>query len=287
MDDDEDLADGDPGLFGPGSVTWRLHADPLMGLAGLRALLLQALHPGAMAAFESGSRYRDDLWGRLSRTAEYVAVTTYGSCAEAMTAAARVRAVHATVAGVSPEGRPYRADDPELLRWVHCCLVDSFLSVPVRGGVSCTQEEQDRYVAEQVASAVLVGLDPEDVPTTVAQVRATLREFRPRLRAGGAARSAALFLIVPPMPNTLLHATAARPAWASLAGLAFAALPSWARGMYALPEPPPSALLKDAAVTVALHTLRTTLRGVSAAVPALREPPQLRSARLRLVPPPS
>lgn len=289
MDDDllPGQADADEGLFGPASVTWRLHADPLMGLAGLRALLLQALHPAAMAAFEAGSRYRDDLWGRLARTAEYVAVTTFGTCEEAMTAGARVRAIHARVEGVSPEGRPYRADDPELLLWVHCCLVDSFLSVPVRGGLSCSQEEQDAYVAEQVASAVLVGLDAADVPRTVAQLHAAIRGYRPALRATGRSRAAALFLIVPPMPNTVVHAAAARPAWASLAGLAFASLPSWARSMYALPEPPPSAALKDAAVTVALHTLRAGLRGVAVAVPALREPPQLRSARLRLVPPPS
>src|SRR4051795_9278977 len=105
---------GDVGLFGPDSITWRLHAEPLMGVAGLRALLLQALHPVAMAAIEQERRSHDDLWGRLSRTAEYVAVTTFGSTTDAMLAASRIRAIHARVHGVLPTGVEYSAEEPQL-----------------------------------------------------------------------------------------------------------------------------------------------------------------------------
>src|SRR3954465_13521997 len=116
----EDRRGGDAGLFGPDSVTWRIHADPLMGVAGLRALLLQALHPVAMEAVDQHSNYQHDLWGRVARTAEDIGVITYGTTAEAMLAGSRVRAVHARVPGCTRAGAHYAADDPQLLGWVHC-----------------------------------------------------------------------------------------------------------------------------------------------------------------------
>lgn len=104
----------DPGLFGPGSVTWRVHAHQSMFVGGLRALLIQALEPRAMAAMEHHSGYRSDPWGRLVRTGRYIAETTYGDTATAHAAAARVRAIHRCISGVDEfTGRPYRADDPE------------------------------------------------------------------------------------------------------------------------------------------------------------------------------
>src|SRR4051795_13158089 len=117
----------DIGLYGPDSVTWRVHADPTMLLAGLRALLLQALHPLAMAGVAQHSDFRADPWGRLLRTVRYVTTVSFGTTAQAERAAARVRGIHRPLGGVEPEsGATYRVDDPELLRWVHCCLVDSF-----------------------------------------------------------------------------------------------------------------------------------------------------------------
>jgi uncharacterized protein (DUF2236 family) len=117
--------DPDPGLFGPDSVTWQLHADPAVALGGLRALMLQTLHPLAMAGVAEHSDFRDDPWGRLFRTADYIAAVTYGTTEEAHRAAARVRRVHRRLRGVEPEsGRGYRVDDPALLLWVHCCEVD-------------------------------------------------------------------------------------------------------------------------------------------------------------------
>jgi uncharacterized protein (DUF2236 family) len=273
-------ADRTEGLFGPESVTWRVHADPLMGLGGLRALLLQATHPLATAAFVQHSSYRDDPWGRLGRTASYIGVTTYGSTAEAMLAGARVRAVHARIRGVTEQGLLYSADDPELLVWVHCCLVASFLDAVTRGGLSLSADEQDRYVQEQVRAAVLVGLEPDDVPHDRVGLAAYFRRVRPRLRMTPAARQAAAVLIAPPMRPAV--ALAARPAWSSLAGLAFASMPAWARRLYALPDLPGAAALNRAATTMGLRAMRSGLRGVQAVVPALREGPHRRAARTRL-----
>src|SRR5256885_8630678 len=114
------MTSGDPGLFGPDSVTWRVHAAPSMLIGGLRALLVQALHPLAMAGVHQHSDYRDNPWGRLRRTSEYVLITTYGDTETAARAGAVVRAVHRRISGVDPvTGRAYRADDPELLAWIH------------------------------------------------------------------------------------------------------------------------------------------------------------------------
>jgi len=272
------------GLFGPDSVTWRVHSDPLMMLAGLRALLLQATHPVAMSAFAEHSAFRDDVWGRLARTAEYVGVTTFGTRMEAMVAGAQIRAIHSRVSGVTPDGRLYRADEPELLAWVHCCLVASFLDVVDRGGAGLSHRDRDAYIAEQVRSAVLVGLEPDEVPHDRSGLTRFFRTVRPQLRVTPAARSAALVVLMPPMPTKVALATPARPAWAAMAGLAFATLPGWVRRMYALPDLPGAAALNQAGATLGLRALRVTLRGVQAVVPPLREGPHLRAARQRLSP---
>lgn len=220
--------DADPGLFGPSSVTWRIHGDPAgMGLGGLRALLLQALHPLAMAGVAQHSGFRGDPWGRLQRTGEYVATVSYGTTAEAQRAARRVRGVHARLAGVEPEsGRAYRVADPELLLWVHAAEVDSFLTAYRRCGGRLTPAQADTYVAEQVRAAALVGVEVGSCPDSVASLRAYFRRVRPELRATAEARRALRFVASPPMP--LL----ARPAWVGLTGVAFSMLPSWARVLY-------------------------------------------------------
>ena len=275
--------DGDDGLFGPESVTWRLHAEPLMGVASLRALLLQALHPVAVAAFEEYDTYRQDVWERLARTAEYVAVTTFGSTTVAMLAASRVRAIHARVRGTLPGGVEYAADDPQLLAWVHCCLVASYLEVLTRGGVTLTGAEQDQYIEEQVKAAMLVGLEPDEVPHDRAALLDYFRVIKPALECTPTARRAALELVAPASTGRGRPGTSARPSWSGVAGLAFAALPPWGRRLYALPDLPGAAGLSDAATTVGLRTLRATLRAPSV-VPPLRAAPQLRSVRARLQP---
>ncbi|MBA2730342.1 MAG: DUF2236 domain-containing protein [Euzebyaceae bacterium] len=221
--------DPDPGLFGPASVTWQLHADPAVALGGLRALMLQTLHPLAMAGVAEHSDFRDDPWGRLFRTADYIAVVTYGTTAQAHHAAARVRGVHRRLRGVEPEsGRRYRVDDPALLLWVHCCEVDSLLAAHRRCGAPLGPGAVDGYVAEQVRAAALVGLTSADVPASTGELREYFEAVRPQLRTTAAAREAMRLLLTPPMPLP------ARPAWVGLASIAFGMLPRWARARFGL-----------------------------------------------------
>lgn len=276
---DEAAADVDVGLFGPDSVTWRLHAEPLMGIAGARALLLQALHPVAMTAFEEHGTLARDVWSRVTRTAEYVVVTTFGSTTQAMLAGSRVRAIHAQVHGTLPGGVEYAADEPQLLAWVHSCFVASFLEVITRGGVALTGAEQDRYIAEQVKAAMLVGLEPDEVPHDRAGLRDYFRVIRPALECTPAARRTAQELLTPPAPVPADQGAAARPAWAGAAGLAFAALPPWGRRLYAFTDLSGQAALTDAATTAGLQALRSSLRGLHTsgapmptAAPPLRGP---------------
>src|SRR3954463_5162932 len=231
---DEDLL----GFFGPGTVTWRVHSDPSFSVGGLRALLLQALHPVAMdgVARFSGS-FRDEPWPRLIRTAAYVDTVTFGTRTEAVRAAARVRGIHRRLSGVEPTtGRTYRADDPDLLLWVHCCEVDSLLSVARRAGLPVTDEEADRYVAEQVTSASLIGIPASEVPDSVAALAAYFAALRPELAVTRAARDAYRLIVLPPMPTWVRYLPPAQPAWGGLAALAVALLPPWARRMYKLPR---------------------------------------------------
>ena len=266
----------DPGLYGPDSVTWRVHADPSMALSGLRALLLQALHPLAMSGVAQHSDFRQDPWGRLFRTAEYVGVTTFGTTEQARRAGAKVRGIHRKLAGIEPEtGTAYRVADPALLRWVHCVEVESFLSTAVRCGLRLSAEEQDRYYAEQTVGAALVGLDPATVPASVAQMAAYFSDVRPQLRMTRAAREAATFVLWPPMPSKVQLGTPARPAWVALAAAAAATLPRWARRMYRLPGLPPT----DLAASAAGAALRA---GLLVVPEGLREGPHRKDARQRL-----
>ncbi len=273
---EQTLPQPDPGLYGPESITWRVHADPSMALAGLRALLLQTLHPLAMSGVAQHSDFRGDPWGRLFRTAEYVAVTTYGTTREAERAGAKVRGIHRKLAGIEPEsGRAYRVDDPALLRWVHCVEVESFLSTAVRSGLRLSAAERDRYYAEQTRGAALVGLDPSEVPGSVAEMRRYFSDVRPELGVTAAARSGARFILYPPMPTKLVLGTPARPAWIALASAAFALLPRWARRLYRLPGLPPT----DLAATAAGIAVRSGLLVLPAGV---RSGPHLSAARERL-----
>ena len=266
----------DPGLYGPDSVTWRVHADPSMALAGLRALLLQAVHPLAMSGVAQHSDFRADPWGRLFRTAEYVAVTTYGTTEQAQRAGARVRGIHRKLGGIEPEtGRAYRVSDPDLLLWVHCVEVESFLTTAVRCGLRLSAAERDRYYAEQTVGAGLVGLDPAAVPGSVTEVADYFADVRPELRVTAAAREAAQFVLWPPMPSLVRLGTPARPAWVALATAAFAMLPRWARRLYRLPGLPTT----DVAATAAGLAFRS---GLLLVPDALRAGPHLKDARARL-----
>jgi uncharacterized protein (DUF2236 family) len=242
------------GFFGPDSVTWRIHSDPTFSVGGLRALLLQALHPVAMdgvARFSGG--FREEPWPRLIRTATYVDTLTFGTRTEAQAAVDRVRGIHHRL-GAKEEttGRTYRVDDPDLLLWVHCCEVDSLLSAARRAGLPLTDDDADRYVAEQRTAAELIGVPPEEVPDSLAALTAYFDEIRPTLAVTAAARNAYRLIVLPPMPTWVRYLTPAQPAWGGLASLAVALLPPWARRMYKLP----GLGLTDAAATAGLRAFR-------------------------------
>lgn len=222
-----------PRWFPEGSAVRQVHGDASMFIGGVRALLLQSLHPLAMAGVAAHSGYKGDPWGRLQRTSHFLAVTTFGTAEDAEKMVARIRAVHETVRGTAPDGRPYAASDPHLLRWVHVAEVDSFLAAHQRFGRSPLDAEgRDRYVAETARVAEALGaVDP---PTSEAGLREQLEEFRPELRGTPAARQAARFIVLtPPLPAL------ARPAYAAISGAAVALLPWWARAQLRLPWLPP------------------------------------------------
>jgi uncharacterized protein (DUF2236 family) len=247
----------DPGLFGPDSVTWRVHSDPSMLLAGLRAMLLQATHPLVMAGFAANSGFRDDPWGRLQRTGQWIATVTYASTEDAERAGRRLRRLHAGLGeGIEPEtGRSYRVSDPDLLTWVHCTEVESFLSTYRRCGGPLASGEADRYVREMRRSGELVGLSPDSLPATEQDLRDYYRRVRPQLMVTAAARRTALWGFAPPMPGWVAWATPARPAWAALVSVAAGMLPRWARRLYGLPALPST----DLAASVSGRLLRSGL----------------------------
>ena len=179
---DYDHPQGDPGLFGPDCVTWRIHADfPGMLSGGLGALMLQTLHPLALAGVWDHSNFRTDLVGRLRRTTNFVAGTTYASRPEAEKLIARVAAIHAQVCGVATDGRPYRADDPRLLTWVHITESYGFLEGFRRyGPMSLPDGAADAYYAE--VRRVAEALGACDVPASEAEVRDYFARVQGELR---------------------------------------------------------------------------------------------------------
>jgi uncharacterized protein (DUF2236 family) len=256
----------DLGYFGPDSVTWRLHSEPVSLIGGLRALLLQALHPEAMRLLDAKSNFRDDPWARLERKTTYVGLLTFGTTADVDAAAGVVRSVHHRL-GI---------DDPEQLAWVHVCLVDSFLAAARAGGLRLDAGERDQYAREQVIAAELVGVAPELTPRTQAELAAFIAEIRPRLAGTREAREAARYVIVPPRPPVPRRfAVPARLGWTGVTSLAVGLLPGWARRMYLLPPLPGSTL----ATAAAMRALRQAVRALPE---QYREGPLYRDAKARV-----
>ncbi len=239
----------DDGLFGPSSVVWRVNRDRSYQLAGLRALMVQALHPLAMAGVAQHSTWRQDPFGRLAATSGYVLTTTYGDTASAMAAAAWVRKVHVHVRGVDPEtGLPYSAEDPALLLWVHAGLVDSVVEVVRRYGRRLDPADADRYVAEMVRFAEIVGVPTQDVPATASSLREYLDSVELK-QATPAAREAMAVVLDPPGLGG-----ETRELWHDLGRVAVGTLPDWARDMYGF-EPPPAELMEREPVRQLLGAL--------------------------------
>jgi uncharacterized protein (DUF2236 family) len=275
----------DVGLFGPGSVTWKLHQEPILLLGGLRSLYLQALHPRAVAGVAQNSSFRNDPWGRLIRTSDYVSTVVYGSTEQVEAAAGRLRRLHSRMTATDPRtGERFRIDEPDLLRWVHVAEVESFLTTARRAGLTLTDDEVDTYYTEQLAAAELVGLDPATVPATAAEVDAYYEAMRPDLGVTREAAETALFLTVPPVPDTWggrslrLGLTLGPTRWAyfGIAGTALALLPPWARKMYGGLGWATTDLTADLSV----RSMRLLLKTVIASVPKRYKVAPMRQAAL-------
>ena len=210
---------GDPGLFGPDSMVWRVHQDfTSMMVGGVAALMLQALHPRVLAGVWDHSNFRQDLQGRLGRTSFFIACTTYGGTQVAEAAIAHVRHVHGHVVGTAPDGQPYRADDAELLTWVHASEAYGFLSAYLAFiDPALSEAQQDQYLAEMAVVATKLGAT--DVPRTRRALDAYLLAQRPQLEASDRTRDV-LGVLAGFEPRTLASlfiraATGLLPAWAA------------------------------------------------------------------------
>ncbi|MGW6745257.1 oxygenase MpaB family protein [Streptomyces sp. NPDC055025] len=219
-------------------MTWQLHSDPMMWIAGIRALYLQALHPRAVRGVTQNSDFRRDAWGRLRRTAHFVGTISYGTTEAAERAGARVRRIHRLLTATDPAtGERYGVDEPALLLWVHCAEVDSYLQVLRRSGIALSDAQADRYVAEHRVGARLVGLDPGTVPATTAELADYFAAVLPELACGPEAREVDDFLRRPPAHPLLVPARALL--WRRVASLAYQALPPFAHALYGRAAPSP------------------------------------------------
>jgi uncharacterized protein (DUF2236 family) len=240
--------------FEPGSPITRVHGDASMFIGGLSALLLQSMHPLAMAGVAAHSGFRGDPWGRLARTSRFLAETTFGTAEDAQRAVDQVRAIHRRVTGIAADGRPYAASDPHLLAWVHVAEVDSFLRAFQRYGESrLTAAECDEYVLQSARIATALGA--RDVPSTVTELSARLASYRPELAGTSESRAAARYLLLePPLPVHL------RAAYLPIAGAAVALLPRWARWPLRVPWlPVTEATLARAGGEAVTRTIRWAL----------------------------
>lgn len=225
------LADGeDAGYFGPGSAAWAVHGSLPTLVGGVRALLMQALHPGALAGVSEHSRYEADALGRLAGTTQWLTVVTFGDRAMADRECARVRGMHRRVTGTYETAggpKPYSASDPDLLRWVHIAFTDSFLTTHrVWGGVIPGGE--DAYVREWAIAGELVGV--ENPPRSVAELQRQLDDFRPVLTGSEVAARTVDFICNPPLPLP------ARPPYSVLFAGAVATMPTHYRTLLGLPQ---------------------------------------------------
>ena len=242
----------DEGLFGPGSVTWRVMSSRVMWVAIVRALYLQALHPRVIrGTLQNAATIAEpaDAWARLRRTRTFIEARTFGTTAEAERAGRRVRTIHQSLTGTDPDGTRYRVDEPELLLWVHCGEVASCADIARRSGLPFCAADLDAFVDEQRASAELVGADRAAAPASMAELAAYYQTMRPKLYACEEAKQALRLTIHPPVPDGNRVLKLGLP---PVSVLAFATLPRWARHMYGRPDGP----LSDMAATAGLRATR-------------------------------
>lgn len=262
----------DYGLFGPDSVTWRVHLEPVLWVAGFRALLLQSLHPRVMRGTYQNSALFDPrkAWSRFQRTVEFVGVRTFGTTAAVEAAAARVRRLHASLRGYDPvTGATFRIDEPSGLLWVHSTEIDSYADIASRAGI-IDDQEVDQYFAESVRAARVVGLPA--APASRIEMRTYIESMRPELGLTDEARQAVGNMFAP--KGGAAPTVVTKLAVPAIASLALATLPRWARRMYGLPGVPTT----DLGATLTLRTLCTATH----LLPDMPAPPEIQRAR-RLV----
>ncbi|WP_239134874.1 oxygenase MpaB family protein [Streptomyces sp. SID12488] len=249
----------------------------MMWVAGVRALYFQALHPRAVRGVMQNSDFRKEAVGRLMRTENFVGTTTYGTTDAAEKAGARVRKIHRMLSAVDPDtGERYGVDEPELLLWVHCAEIDSYLHIMRRSGYPITDAHADRYIREHLVSARLVGLDPDAVPANRAEMSAYFEKVRPELAVGAEAREVDDFLRRPPTHPLLVPAR--EVLWRRVSRLAYASLPPYAHELYG------RAAAEPATVTRQLRAYGTLLRRVPARLRWQLPPKHVLRAMSRLGP---
>ena len=247
----------DDGFFGPASVTWRVSTDLASPVAGLRALLMQALHPLAMAGVDQHSDWRQDPVGRLAATSAYLATISFGEQAAAQRVASRVRRIHDHVRGVDGvTGRPYAAGDPALLLWVHVALVDSAIAAGHAFGTPLPAPDADRYVAEMTVAAALVGVPEVMIPSSVAAMEEYIESVRPQLRCTPAAAESMAYLLDPPGLDEDIAEI-----WQAVREAAIAVLPAWARQLYGYGTPPALTPQRRTEIRQALGVLDAVMLG--------------------------
>ncbi|MBM3667754.1 MAG: DUF2236 domain-containing protein [Actinobacteria bacterium] len=217
----------DWGLFGPGSVSWRVHSNPVLLVGGLRALLIQSLNPLAMAGIDQHSDYLERPLSRLQRTASYVATIVFGDTATAERTGEMVTRLHSRVAGIDPiTASAYSAQDLETMLWVHCVEIHSFLAAYRAYGGRMSDDEQDAYLREQVAAAELLGIPGEVVPASRRDYGVYFEVMRDRLCVSEASRNAIELVVAPPLTRELLPH---QPALRTMAAAAVAITPRYIR----------------------------------------------------------
>lgn len=251
------LAPG-PRWFSDDRPIHQIHTDSSMFIGGMRALLLQSLHPLAMAGVAQHSDYRTDPWGRLQRTADFLAATSFGPADLAETTIARIRAVHERVMGTTTDGRPYAASDPHLLRWVHVAELDSFIAAHrAYGAQKLDEKTYDGYVEDMAVIARKLGVPAP--PTSVQGLRDQLVMYRYELASTRESRDAAKYLLLTP-PLSL----PARVPYSLIAAAAIAILPAWARNDLRLPYLP---VTEKTIVRPIGHAITSTIRWATAIDP--------------------
>lgn len=242
---------GEPGWFRPGDAVWTVHGSVATFLGGIRSLLLQSLHPLALAGVDRHSTYREDPFGRLQRTGAFIAATTYGSETLAEQTVAAVRSMHTRVAGRTDDGRQYSAQDPRLLQWVHVALVDSMLTAYLRFGRNGVVDP-DAYVAQMALVGERMGV--VEPPRTAAGLAGDLEGFRPELERSDHTERMKRFIMSAPLPVGL------RPGYAVLARAAIDTMPDWSAELLGnRPVGPAARAARGWAADLSLRTLSFAL----------------------------